>query len=133
MKHLVERNVYANSRALMYEDDSVSVTDVRGPVPRGGRLSLGTRKHKDMKDRSHRGLHAIIHTSIYKEQTLMIFREVNVGFVVFNLMLDIVIPTSLAEGSVLQSVSMGLSSRPPVSGSPNLLSRTSHLDSFFLR
>ena len=61
----------------------------------------------------------------------MIFREVNVGFVVFNLMLDIVIPTSLAEGSVLQSVSMGLSSRPPVSGSPNLLSRSSHLDSFF--
>ena len=24
MKHLVEPNVYANSRALMYEDDSVS-------------------------------------------------------------------------------------------------------------
>ena len=63
-----------------------------------------------------------MHTSIYKEETLIIFREVNVGFVVFNLMLDIVIPTSLAEGSILQSVSIGLSSRPPVSDSPSLLS-----------
>ena len=75
-----------------------------------------------MKDRSHRGVHECIHTSIYKEQTLMIFREVNVGFVVFNLMLDILFPTFLGQGSILQSVSIGLSSRPPVSGSPSLLS-----------
>ena len=52
----------------------------------------------------------------------MIFREVNVGFVVFNLMLDILFPTFLGQGSILHSVSIGLSSRPPVSGSPSLLS-----------
>ena len=63
-----------------------------------------------------------MHTSIYKEETLMIFREVNVGFVVFNLMLDILFPTFLGQGSILQSVSMCLSSRPPVSDSPSLLS-----------
>ena len=52
----------------------------------------------------------------------MIFREVNVGFVVFNLMFDILLPTFLGQGNILQSVSIGLSSRSPVSGSPNLLS-----------
>ena len=74
IKHLVERNVYANSRALVDEDDSVS-SRMFADLYLGWPTFSRHQKHKDMKDRSHRGFHASIHTSIYKEHTLMIFRE----------------------------------------------------------